>query len=248
MRKVLLALLIGFVVLFSACSKTTDDYEMAALSDYYPMVVGKYVTYKLDSLKYTNFGTTETIITYQAKYYVDAQITDGLCRPAYRIIRSIRKTAVDTWMPDATFMVVPVDNTVEFIENNLRYIKLKRPIRNEYSWKGNSYIDTYSINSDLKYMDDWDYTYDSVNVSSTVGAFTLDSTLKVNQQDEIIGNPADPAAYSERNISYEKYAKNIGLVYRKFLHSEYQPSTTGGGPGKYSDFSYGITLTMIDHN
>jgi len=248
MRKVLLPLLIAFVVLFSACSKSSDDFEMASLSDYYPMVVGKYVTYKLDSLKYLNFGTVETTISYQAKFYVDAQITDGLGRPAYRIIRSIRKTAADAWMPDATFMVVPEDNTVEFIENNLRYIKLKRPIRDGYSWKGNTYIDTYSLNSDLKYMDDWDYTYDSVNVSTKVGTFTIDSALRVNHQDEVVGNPSDPNSYSERNISYEKYGKGIGLIYRKFLHAEYQPSTTGGSSGKYSDGSYGITLTMIDHN
>jgi hypothetical protein len=248
MRKVLLPVLIVFVVLFSACSKSSEDYEMAALTDYSPLIVGKYVTYQLDSLRYINFGTKDTTFTYQVKHYVDAQITDALGRPAYRIIRYIRKTSADAWMPDNTFMTVPVDNTIEFIENNLRYIKLKRPIRNDYSWKGNTYIDTYSLNSDLKYMDDWDYTYDSVNVSSKVGAFTLDSTLRVNQQDETVGNPADPTGYSERNLSYEKYAKNIGLVYRKFLHSEYQPSSTGVGPGKYSDGSYGVTLTMIDHN
>jgi hypothetical protein len=136
---------------------------------------------------------------------------------------------------------------LEFTENNLRYIKLRTPIRDFYSWKGNSFIDTYSINSELKYMADWDYTYDSVNASITIGSFMLDSTLKVDQRDEIIGFPDIPTSYSEVNYSTEKYAKGIGLVYRKFFHNEYQPPTPGQG-GRYVDGSYGVTLTMIDHN
>lgn len=249
MRKIfLLAAIIASAVFISSCDKTNEDFEMAALTDYYPLVVGKYVTYKMDSLRYINFGGKDTTISYQVKYYVDAQVNDGLGRPGYRIIRSIRKTASDAWMPDNTFFAVPVDNTIEFIENNNRFIKLKRPVRDGFSWKGNSYIEAYSINSDLKYLADWDYTYDSVNVATTVGTFAIDSALKVDERDEVVGNPADKMAYSEINYSVEKYGKGIGLVYRKFLHSEYQPSTTGGPVGKYADGSYGITLTMIDHN
>jgi hypothetical protein len=80
-----------------------------------------------------------------------------------------------------------------------------------------------------------------------IGALTIDSTIKVSQRDEIIGNPANPNSYSERNIGEEKYAKGIGLVYRNFLHTEYQPPTPGH-IGAYSDGSYGVTLKMIDHN
>ena len=54
-------------------------------------------------------------------------------------------------------------------KNNMRFIKLQTPIRDYYSWKGNTYIDTYSINSEVKYLDDWDYVYDSVNVPLTFG-------------------------------------------------------------------------------
>ena len=249
MRKLFLLSITATLIIFSSCKKDPENYEMASLSDYYPTIVGKYVVYKLDSLTYVNFGAKDTTISYQVKHYVDALITDNLGRPAYRIIRSIRKLPTDPWMPDNTFMAVVTDNAVEFTENNLRYIKLKRPIRDGFSWRGNSYIDTKSLNSDFKYLDEWDYTYDSVNVKTTVGAYTLDSTLKVVQkEDEILGNPSDPNAFSERNYSWEKYAKGIGLVYRKFLHSEYQPPTTPGANGKYALGSYGITMTMIDHN
>ena len=245
MRKQFLFLAIITVVFFSACKKSTDVLETAAVSEYSPLLVGKYISYNLDSSLFINFGTKDTVISYQVKHQIDAQITDNLGRPAYRITRYIRKTAANAWVPDNTFMAVPTDFTMEFIENNLRFLKLKGPIRNGYSWKGNSYIDTYSINSPVRYLADWDYTYDSVNVKQTIGAFTLDSTLKVAQRDEVIGNPADPNSYHEINFGAEKYAKGIGLVYRKFLHVEYQPPTPGRGGYKQG---YGVKLTMIDHN
>ena len=144
-------------------------------------------------------------------------------------------------------MVVPTENSIEFVENNLRYIKLKLPIREGYTWKGNSYIDTYSLNSDLKYLDDWDYTYDSVNVPLTLGNITIDSTIRVAQRDEFLGqDPKIPGTqYAEKNYSVEKYAKGIGLVYKEFIHWEYQ----GAHPPADANYSgYGVKLSMIDHN
>ena len=97
-------------------------------------------------------------------------------------------------------------------------------------------------------MDDWDYEYDSVNAPLKLGTISLDSTLKVNQRDDIIGFPNDPSVFSEINFGVEYYAKGIGLVYRRFFHSEYQPPTTSGGTGYYTNDSKGVTLTLIDHN
>jgi hypothetical protein len=159
------------------------------------------------------------------------------------IHRFIRKNASQSWAPNNTFMAVPTESSVEFVENNLRYIKLKIPITEGFSWHGNSYIDTYSLNSDLKYLADWDYTYDSVNAPLNLGAVALDSTIKVAQRDEFLGqDPNDPnTQYAEKNYSVEKYAKDIGLVFKEFIHWEYQ-----GVDKSYS--GYGVKLTMIDHN
>ena len=233
---------------FSACKKSTDTLALPSINDFFPLLPGKYITYNLDSTVYLNFGTVQAIRSYQVKHVVDALITDNLGRPAYRIIRYIRRLPTDPWSSDNTFMAVPTDFALEFIENNFRFLKLKAPIRNGFSWKGNTYIDTYSLNSNVKYLDDWDYSYDSLYLPSRIGATNIDSTLTINQRDEVIGNPTNPSSYSERNFGAEKYAKGIGLVYRKFLHTEYQPPTPGHPIGTFSDGSYGVTLTMIDHN
>ena len=248
MKKYSLFLFAAVVIIsFSSCKKSNDDFQTPGLSEYFPLTVGKYITYNLDSLVYTNFGTSTEVHSYQVKYETDAQITDNKGRPAYRIIRYIRSLPTDPWLSDNTFMAINDTYNLEFVENNLRFLKLHLPIRNNYSWKGNSYIDTYSLNSEVKYLDDWDYIYDSIGVQQQVGSFTLDNCLVVDQRDEVIGNPMDTDSYSEINYSREKYASGIGMVYRDFLHNEYQPPVPGLG-GHFVTGSYGVTMTMIDHN
>lgn len=234
-------------LLFNSCKKSTVDFESAALNEYYPLQVGKYVTYNMDSTVYINFGAKDTIIKYQVRDMVDAAITDNSGRAAYRVIRSIRKNATQPWVGNNTFLVVPLNNTIEFVENNQRFVKLKLPVNEGYSWKGNSFIDTYSLTSEVKYLDDWDYTYENVGQPLQLGSILLDSTLTVNHRDEFLGqDPSNPSTqYAEKNYSLEKYAKNIGLVSKEFLHWEYQ----GPQPGRSGYFNgFGVKLTMIDHN
>jgi hypothetical protein len=236
MRKLFSFTAIASLIIFSACKKSTVELSIAPLSDYYPLTVGKYITYSLDSIVYyANFGTSATVNSYQIKQVVDAKITDNLGRPAYRIIRYIRNNASSAWVPDNTFMAVPTETSIEFVENNLRFLKLKSPLRQDYNWKGNAYINTSSLSSALKYLDDWDYTYDSLNVPAKIGALTIDSTIKVAQIDDL--------SAIDRTFSEEKYAKGIGLIYRNFLYWN-----KGNANGTYSDASYGVILKMIDHN
>ena len=239
-RNTLLPLL--FILLFASCKKESETFETASLSDYYPLEVGKYISYNLDSTVFLNFGKQREVVSYQVKDVVDAAITDNLGRPSYRIIRYSRKKASDPWIANNTFMATSTDKSLEFVENNLRYIKLILPVKADNSWRGNSFIDTYTSGSDMRYLDNWDYIYDSVANPVTINSFNFENTLKVFQRDEVINDPLIPGAtYAERTYSAEKYAKGVGLIYKEFLHWEYQGNTQ-----TYS--GYGVKLTVIDYN
>jgi hypothetical protein len=235
------------VLLFASCKKSMDNFTSEPLSDYYPMQVGKYITYNLDSTLYIHFGQKDTVIHYQAQDRVDAQITDNLGRTAYRILRFIRQDTSQAWAPNNTFMVIPTGNTIEYVENNLRFLKLSLPIKQDFSWKGNSFIDTYSTLSDVRYLDDWDYIYDSIGQPLTINNINIDSTLTLDERDEFLGQ--DPSIqgtqYAEKTYSIEKYGKGIGLIYREFLHWEYQ-GPQNSTPGYFA--GYGIKMSIIDHN
>lgn len=242
------ALLITIIVLcFPSCKKSTETIAASPAVTYFPLEIGKYITYKLDSTIFINFGERDTVISYEVMDKVDAKFIDNSGRPAYRILRSIRTDASQQWQANNTFMAVYGEKGVEYIENNLRFLKLVDPVTNGFTWKGNSYIETGSFTSDVNYLDGWNYTYDSVNVPLTLNQQLIDSTIKVVQADEFFGD--DPssgsAVYGEKNYSVEKYAKGIGLVFKDFLHWEYT-GPSGGNKGFY--VGYGLRLTMIDHN
>ena len=248
MKKNLIILSTVSILLVSVISCTkTEKFPSAELSEYMNLEVGKYVRYRLDSTKFINFGQKDTVIKYQGKEVVEAAITDNLGRPGWRITRYLSDTTgTKPWIASATYAIIPTREGVEVVENNLRFVKLRLPITEGYNWKGNSAIDTYSSTSEVRFMDDWDYTYE--NVSSSFNVFNnvnVDNTITVNQRDEVIGIPTDPAVYSEKTVSREVYGAGIGLIYRNFLHWEYQP-TNGQNPGY--KIGYGIKLVMIDHN
>jgi hypothetical protein len=235
------------VVFFAACKKQSEEIEIIPISDYAPLKVGKYVTYSLDSLVYANFGTVETHRFYEVKYQITDSITDNLGRKAFRMVRYIRTLPAGNFVPDNTAMAVNTGSRYEFIENNLKYFKLTQPIADDNSWKGNSAISLIvnpTTGEDLSYLDDWDYTYANVGTAKKVGAFNLANTLTVNQKDDSTNLPITPTTnIAYKDFSQEIYAKDIGLVYRNFLHFEYQKKTSG-----FEYKGYGIKLTMIDHN
>lgn len=233
-------------LVFTACEKKTETLITVPVSEYYPLSVGNHIDYDLDSALYINFGKKDTVVHYQARDIVDAQITDNLGRPSFRIVRYLRKSDGAPWHPSLTYMVTPVDNKIEVMQNNLRYIKLVAPVMQDFSWKGNRYIDTYSTDLDLNYLDDWDYIYDSVGMPLTINNLSFENTVKVFERDEFLGqDPSIPGTqYAERNFAYEKYAKGVGLIYREFLHWEYQ----GAQPGRDAYYEgYGVRLTIASH-
>lgn len=228
------------------CEKKAED-TYPSISDYQNLAPGKFIRYRLDSTVYINFGQTESTIKYMAKDVVDAAITDNMGRSGWRIIRYISDTTgTQPWVPSLAYSVFPGRESLDVVERTYRFTKLKIPIVTGYSWKGNSYIDTYSGSSVVRFLDNWDYTYEALDQPFKVwNNKGVDKTLTVNQRNETLGAPADANAYSERTLSTEVYGKGIGLIYKNFLHWEYQPPI-GSLPAYRS--GYGIRLTMIDHN
>lgn len=236
-----------------ACTDKTETLSFPPLSDYAPLSIGKYITYRVDSLVFTNFGRTTEIHNYQMKHVVDALFADGMGRPAYRIIRYISdSTARTPWQPDGTYYITSVSDQLEWTEDNLRVIKLHQPLRADYTWKGNRFLPTdpfeprYNFSNDDA-MADWNFRIDGNPTTFTHRGNTYTEVLSVDAANESFNVPiTSPNVYASRSRSIDRYAKNIGLVYRELQLWEYQPNPGGsGGPYK---IGFGITQWMIDHN
>jgi hypothetical protein len=262
--------LIFAIMMTTSCRKQTESFATDTTNNYIPLEVGKYIVYQLDSTVFLNFGKIEETHAYQVKFEVNAEVRDNLDRPAYRIFRYTRDSAgTQSWQPDNTYLITPLDNQVEFTDDNLRYIKIHLPIKDGYTWKGNKYLpadpyNTYFLFSNDDAMADWDYYYDGEpEPSVTIEGQNYTDVLTVQEDDESYNVPVvDESSYAARTYSIEKYSKNIGLVYKELILWEQQPNPTLVDPGDPNDpmnhppvYSYdpfktgfGIKMWMIDHN
>jgi len=225
--------------------KTDLPFSFPPLTDFYPLSVGKEFIYKLDSTETDPFGTQLVVKSFHIKDVVNDTIRDNLGRLSYRIFRFITDTLeVQPWQYQITYYVTPTDNSIELMDDyNLRFIKLKEPLRNDYSWQGNTYIDTRSASSPFQFMDGWNYTYQNAGEPFTVEQGTITNTITVLQIDDTSPpGPFDPNNYQQRTYSLEVYAYHTGLIYKEFLHWTWQVSPP---PPAYQSDSYGLKLSLI---
>lgn len=235
------------------CEKKTDDRVYDKPADYFPMQVGKYILYRLDSTRFVNFGQDEEISSYQAKDIVEGVTTDQLGRQAWRVVRYLRplnSTNEQDWVGNVDYEVIPGDNYVEVYENNLRFVKLTGPVKEGHTWIGNGYLPdepfpkyefTAAVNIHF-----WDYTIDEVGVVSNINNQPYDSTVTITQINDSSNVPVtNPSVIGQKMRWIEKYAKNVGLVYKDVLIWEYQPPT--GTEDAYRT-GFGLRLTILGHN
>lgn len=240
------------ISLFS-CKTETEDFTTDQIKDYMPLTVGKYISYRLDSLVFTGFGRTIETHRYQVKDQVDALITDNLGRPSYRVYRYLRDSlGITPWQASGTYFITPLSDQIETVEDNLRFIKLHLPMKDNFSWKGNRYMPSepyypqYPFNNDIS-IQDWDFYYDGGSSSFSYRGNVYSDVYTVEEQADSSNVPiSSPGSYASKSRAIEKYSKNIGLVYREYELWDYQPNT--GLPGGPYYTGFGIKKWMIDHN
>ena len=234
------------VLAFTGCKKETEEFTSEPLSEYLPLEIGKYITYRLDSTVFIESGRKEVVRTYQEKLEVAAQLADNLGRPSYRLDRFIRDSAGDNpWARAGAIFITPVEKSVEVISDNMRVLKLVFPVTEGNSWKGNRYISSGTPNDPHIHIDDWDFTYENKGETVILNDQTITDVVTVTGPDEAANAPVvDPASFGSRTYSLDQYAKNIGLVFQELILWEYQPNPNGT-PFKVG---FGVKRSMIDHN
>jgi hypothetical protein len=240
-------------ILFTSCSNKTEQFESEQISDYTNLAPGKYITYRIDSTVFVNLGRTIEVHSYQQKHVIDALITDNLGRPSYRVFRYIRDSAgLQPWQANGTYYITPLQDQLETIEDNLRTIRLHMPFKEGTTWRGNTYLPfdnayypLYDFSNDAS-IGNWDFTYQEFSPTFSHRNQVYTDVWTLDIIDESGNMPVtDPTNYGWSNRSVDRYAKNIGLIYRQFDMIEFQAPNPPAS-GFYTGF--GITMWMIDHN
>ena len=239
------------ITLLYGCKGDKEDLQVQSYTEYLSFQPGKYITYRLDSTVFPEQGRAEAVRSYQEKHVVDAQITDNLGRPSYRIFRYIRDSAgLQAWTPSGTYFITPLANSVEYIDDNLRVVKLANPIKEFGMWKGNRhlyyepYVSLYDFSNDDN-MFDWNYTIESTGGTETYFGKTYEDVVTIIGADEALNVPITQAdAYASRSLLVEKYSKGLGMIFQEYILWEYQPNP-GSSPYKTG---FGVKRTIIDNN
>jgi hypothetical protein len=210
-------------VYFIACKKT-DDKPFLSYKQFINPQVGKYIIYKLDSTVTLSFGGSFVVKSYLVKDTIVDKVLDNQNRESYKVFRLQYNPATKNWDASNSFLLTPLDTKIEYVENNLRYIKMINPVTELKSWQGNNYIGQNVFNAG-NFFSSWTYYYKDVNQPMQVGTFNFANTVTIVQYDSTENRAFDPKNYSQYNKSYEVYADSVGLVYKDILSWEYQAFT-----------------------
>lgn len=237
-----------------SCSKETETLQAEKPTDYFNFQKGRYIIYDLDSTLFVNFGQKDTVVRYEAKDVVDEQITDNTQRQGWRIIRYLRpagSTNEADWKPNLTYFAVPTNNSVEIIENNLRYQKLIGPVKEGFIFKANTYLPSkpfesiysFSVDEDIQ---SWESMYENVGLSDSYNGLEFDHTITIRQVEDSVNVPVEvPDSYAYKILWNEQYALGIGMISKNVEMWEYQPPTSGQ-PGFRTGF--GVKMRIKNHN
>src|ERR1700722_40192 len=122
----LIVLILG--VTGGGCKKTIH-YPANPLTNYdIGLQVGKYITYRMDSLSFYYYGQNDTITSYLAKDSVEKQTVDNTGATVWLVTRYLSDTTGAFWSPSITYVVSPSTSAIDVTENNLRFVKLAFPM------------------------------------------------------------------------------------------------------------------------
>lgn len=243
-------LLLSAFTLITGCKKEMDDFSLQTVSDYSPLKPGKHIIYRVDSTVVLSFGAIIRVNSYHEKHEADILTTDNLGRSALRVFRYQRDTAnTQPWKPVGSYFITALDNSVEVVENNLRYVKLASPLREGFSWYGNRFLPEKVYGSQFDFsndnlMDEWNFEYGDVDGAAVINGKTYTNTVTVTHADESVNFPVTSQNYGTRTLSAETYAKGIGMIYQELIMLEYQAPPVDR-PG-YRGF--GIKRAILSHN
>lgn len=191
------------VSMLPGCKKEEHDTDIGW--NYFPTEIGHWVIYEIDSTIYDDFEGDTDLYRYQVKEILESEFIDNQGRPSIRVERYKRmynpNVPYDSipWYLARVWSFTRTNSAGEKMEENQRFIRLSFPINDGVRWDGNVY----------NQIGTWNYKYKDVDEAFTIGSFAFDSTLTVEQKNDV--NWLEHRAYSER------YAKNVGLIEKNVI-------------------------------
>jgi hypothetical protein len=192
---------LSFLSLIYSCKdKITPPVEVGY--EYFPVEIGHWIEYEVDSIVYDDFTGTIDTSHYFIKEVFESEFVDNQNRPTVRIERYFK--AIDTldyYLKDVWFANL-TNTTAEKVEENYRITKLAFSVNSLQSWDKNAF----------NVLEEITYEYDNIYESKAINTFNFDSTITAQHYEQ--------STLISEDYEYEIYAKNVGMINKKFVHLE----------------------------
>ncbi len=210
---------IVFLLMLFSCKKETEiAVEMGY--KYFPINVGHWVVYDVDSFSYNDFTGKVDSFRFQIKEKIESVFNDNENRPTQRIERYKRLNDTSEWYIKDVWTQNLTSTTAERTEENIRIVKLIFPPSEGIKWDGNKY----------NALGEQSYVYKNIHSAYNLNHVTYDSTLSIIQKEEHL--------VLNENFEKEVYAAHIGMIYKKYTKLTKQPTGV-----ILSGIDYSYTLT-----
>ena len=237
--------LFALLLLFSCEKESIPADQLDKETDYYPLVIGKYIDYAYDSIVYDENGSAT--LRYQGfiREQIDSVLKSNDDEKQFRLIKYWRRDSLQNWVISDVESVTLTDNQLIRSEENLPFIRLIFPPALNKRWNGNALFDENIVvkfaGESIRMFQGWEYKIVQKDISGTIGSFALDSLLEVEEVND------DESIFSLR-YSKQTYAKGIGPVKREMRIYDTQHPEPGKPWEDYAEKGFSLVQTMIAHN
>ena len=209
-------LLIVFAIF--SCSKT----EVETFADktrgeqYFPLSVGNWWMYELDSIIYDIKGNRLVLDT--SHHIIRETIVDTLMNNINKMSYKIERQQLNNdsiWVITNIWWVYKDLDKVVRTEDNLSFIKLVFTVKEDITWDGNAFIEPHTeliVRHDVleNTFIGWDYIYLNVGQKETINDVSYEDVITVDASlPKTIGD-------IQWRSTQEKYAKGVGLIYKNW--------------------------------
>ncbi len=196
--------LLSLIILAALSCKRVEPPKESIGQEYFPLEVGKYCCYKMDSISHDGFAGTSDTLHYYLKETIESTFEDNAGNTAYRIRIEYRFDSLGRWLFKQYISANAGLYSAEINRNDIRLVNLSFPVRNRKTWDAN----------ELNYLEPLICRYINVNKAYELGDTEYPITLEVDQGDE-----EDPFF---RFYGREVYAFGIGLIQKQYINTEQQ--------------------------
>ncbi len=188
--------IVMLILFLSFCKKETISDKTIDYS-YLRNNTGSWIEYDVTEI---NIDTQSDTFNYKIREVIESTFIDANGNEILRIERYMKTIDSLPWQIKDVWTAQLLVNSFHKTEENIKYVKINFPVETGKEWDGNAY----------NIYDTEMYKITGTDKGERIGQFDFDSVLTITQVND--------SSLIHKDYAVEKYAKNVGLVYKYDLY------------------------------